>query len=392
LRLLLKNVRWVNNGGLTAGDVRIDGARIAEIGIGLTARKNEKVTQMDDHYLYCGLTNSHDHLEMNLYPRMGRPPYLNYTQWAADVYKPDESPVREIERIPIEYRLLCGGIKNLISGVTTVVHHNPWHRSLGNHFPVRVLKRYAWAHSLAFEKSVTKRFPFRKGTPFIIHAAEGIDSLARNEINELKRIGVLKTNSVLIHGVGLGSDEIEIVSRAGSSLVWCPSSNYYMFGRTVLVSQLKGKISVALGTDSLMTGPCTLFEEMQIARQSNEVTAKEILEMVTVVPRKIFGLPEQQILPGFPADFLVVPIKSVDYYENLVVQRSEDITCVLSNGEMLFAEEALATDLSLKGFVRTIGSRSKWLGWDVDQLKKNILSTGINESLLEESALWKLLA
>jgi len=154
LKLLLKNLTWVSDGERYTADVRIEGEKIVEVGERLFPKQADKVVRLDNHYLYCGLTNSHDHLEMNLYPPSGTPPYHNYTEWARDVYKPNESPVKEIEKIPIKYRFLWGGIKNLISGVTTVVHHNPWRSSLGVRFPVRVLKKYAWAHSLAFEKKL----------------------------------------------------------------------------------------------------------------------------------------------------------------------------------------------------------------------------------------------
>jgi cytosine/adenosine deaminase-related metal-dependent hydrolase len=126
---------------LRKGDVRISGGKILDTGETLVTKKNDKVAHFDNHYLYRGLINSHDHLEMNLYSRMGTPPYQNYTEWARDIYKPNDSPVKEIESIPIKYRLLWGGIKNLISGVTTVVHHNPWRYSLGHYFPVNVLKK-----------------------------------------------------------------------------------------------------------------------------------------------------------------------------------------------------------------------------------------------------------
>src|SRR5436309_11620189 len=72
-----------------------------------------------------GLINAHDHLEFNLYPRLGRGPYPNAGAWARDVYRPEESPVRELLAIPKNTRLLWGGLKNLLSGVTTVCHHNP---------------------------------------------------------------------------------------------------------------------------------------------------------------------------------------------------------------------------------------------------------------------------
>lgn len=391
MKLLLKNLKWAENEGLRTGDICIQGGKISETGENLQSKKTDKVFRFDNHYLYRGLINSHDHLEMNLYPRMGQPPYNNYTEWARDIYRPNESPVKEIESIPIKYRLLWGGVKNLISGITTVIHHNPWHYSLAYNFPIRVLKRYSWAHSVAFEKKLPSKFPFRKSTPFIIHAAEGTDSLARDEISQLKKMGGLRSNTVLVHAVAADLDEIDLISQAGASVVWCPSSNYFMFNKTAAVASFKKGTEVALGSDSTMTGRATFLEEMQAARESKQATTRQIFEMASANPEKIFKLPKQQISSGFPADLLIVPVKSEDYYLNLFLLDSRDITAVLVGGKLQYADLSVANELGIKGTFQNVGLSEKWFAMDIARLKENILSNGIKESLFEDNALWRLL-
>src|SRR3954469_21122726 len=105
-----------------------------------------------------GLINAHDHLEFALFPRLGRGPYLNSSDWARDIYRPHESPVADHLRVPKPVRLLWGGIRNLLAGATTVCHHNPYDTVFDEDFPVRVIKRFGWAHSFAFESDVTGRF------------------------------------------------------------------------------------------------------------------------------------------------------------------------------------------------------------------------------------------
>lgn len=392
MNLLLKNLTWMEDETLRRGDVRIGGRKILEIGDNLANKKSDKLIHFDNHYLYRGLINSHDHLEMNLYPRMGKPPYKNYTEWARDIYKPNESPVKEIESIPIKYRLLWGGIKNLISGVTTVVHHNPWRYSLGYHFPVNVLKKYSWAHSIAFEKKLEKKFSFRKNTPFIIHAAEGTDSLARDEIKQLKDLGLLKPNTVLIHAVAIQEYEIDLIAAARASIVWCPSSNYFMFNSTTDIASIRKKIPVGLGSDSTMTGPATFLEEMQRAKNSGLVSAKEIFEMSTVSAEKIFNLPQQKIFQGSSADILIASIKTEDYYENLILQKASSLSAVMVKGEFSYADQSIAKELSLKGFFHRVGGNAKWFGFDIARLKKNIQSNGINDSFFDGNGLWQLLS
>ena len=128
--------------------------------------------------------------------------------WAEDIYHPDRSPVKEHLAVPKAVRLAWGGLKNLLSGVTTVAHHNPYDAEVfENGFPVRVVKRFGWAHSLHFSSSVANRYrAVSKRWPFLIHAAEGTDSNAAAEIQELERTGVLSSRTVLIHGVGIDCD------------------------------------------------------------------------------------------------------------------------------------------------------------------------------------------
>ena len=152
------------------------------------------------HLLLPGLINAHDHLEFNLFPHLGKRRYTNVREWAADIHKVDDSPVREHLRVPLPTRLFWGGMKNLLAGVTTVSHHNPYQpRIFDSGFPVRVVRRFGWAHSLAFSDDVPARFTSTPGKqPFIIHAGEGTDAEAGEEIHKLEKVG----RSQRAHGSG----------------------------------------------------------------------------------------------------------------------------------------------------------------------------------------------
>ncbi|MEI9918798.1 MAG: amidohydrolase family protein [Bacteroidota bacterium] len=277
MELLLKNLTTIDG---EVKDVRIP-------------FKKDIAIDLKGYFIYPGLTNWHDHLEMNLYPKLGTPPYNNYTEWMKDIYKPKESPIKEIEKTDKDYRLTWGALKNLISGVTTVYHHNPLRRVIGkDSFPVFV-PEIEWAHSLFVEKT----FRYRKDRPFIIHAGEGIDEFAAKETAHLDSLGYLKPNTFIVHGI---SADWNLIDSQGASVIWCPSSNLYMFNKT---ADVKGRDNVLLGTDSTLTGSPTLLDEMRIAL--NYVSKEEIIRMVTTNSRGFF-ISSKEIFSTRPQDIVLV--------------------------------------------------------------------------------------
>lgn len=385
--ILLKGVFWHDGQQPVSGDVRIEKGMIRSIGTQLQARKGEPVVDGCDCYLYPGLINAHDHLEMNLYSHLGKPPYRNYIEWASSIYNPDTSPIREIERVNIRDRLLWGGLKNLVSGVTTVVHHNPWHRMLGRKdYPVKVLK-IRWAHSLKLGGGIGKSSG--RGSKLVIHAAEGIDDQAYGEISMLDKLGSLR-NAVLIHAIGLSSADVDLIAKEHSSVVWCPASNLYMFNRTAPVDELKSRIPVALGSDSTLTGSATLLDEMKAARATRLATALEIFNMVTRVPARIFNLPLPELAPEVTQDFFLARKKSDDYFGNLIDTSPGEIELVVTGGRLkLIDQERAGNWKPLKNLIN-VQRVAKYLDIDASSLKDRIVKiAGIAN--LESNPLWRLI-
>jgi len=287
-------------------DVVIQRGLIAPFGTGHT---HGPAIDLTGYLLLPGLINAHDHLEFSLFPRLGRGPYGNATEWSRDIHHPERSPVREQLLVPKIARLLWGGIRNLLAGVTTVAHHNPWDNRFDRNFPVQVIRKLGWAHSLEFSPDLQERFRNTPGDwPFVIHAAEGNDAAAYSEIARLDALGVLDSRTVLVHAIALRQADIDILRARQCSIVWCPSSNLFTCGETLAARALDANLPVALGTDSALTADGDMRDEICAAQSLQRVTRERLFGMVTTGAASILRLPNGKgdIREHGPADLVAV--------------------------------------------------------------------------------------
>jgi len=318
-----------------ASSLRIEGSRI--VALGARAAAGDRVVDLDGDRLLPGLINAHDHLQLNSFPALhyGRH-YRNAGEWIRDfnarvAVGPEFAACRASPR---DGRLLLGGIKNLLGGVTTVAHHDPFFPALSSsEFPTQVLGNYGWSHSLGIDGDDKVRAAYQgtpSDTPWIIHAAEGVDEEAAAEFDRLEALGCVGPNTLLVHGVALDEARRARLATAGAGLIWCPSSNLRLFGATAAVGDLVACGRVALGNDSRLTGARDLLDEIRVARGVGGFDEQTLESLVTATAARLLRLHDRgALVPEARADILILPA-------GMPLSRAarRDVRCVMSAGRM----------------------------------------------------------
>ncbi len=333
--------------------VTIDGHEIAS-----TPGDADLTVDLGDGHLRAGLINAHDHLQFNHFSRLGSPPYPNTYEWARDLRT---NATEEIERaltLPETDALLFGALKNLLGGVTTAVHHDPWNEIFDHRFPVRV-PRLRVAHSLQLERDLEAAMAGHECTqhrPLSIHLAEGTDDVAAREVGDAATRGLLTQHLIAVHVVGIDAQDIELLRKARVAVVWCPSSNEFLYGRTAPAALFDSGIDILLGTDSLLTGVGTMLDELRKARRIGHLDDDRLSLAVGNGAAHRLGIAAPSLEPGCPADAILLR-------RPLFEARSRDVGLVLVGGKPMFGDAELAnlfeicgvsTELMVVGGVRKL--------------------------------------
>jgi cytosine/adenosine deaminase-related metal-dependent hydrolase len=340
VRFVLEGGRLFIGGGFVPGGITVSGGRVA------TAAESAEAVRIDlaGRIVLPGIVNGHDHLDFSAFTPQGRPPYPSLYAWAADVNGGAGDPfARAALAVPHVERLWLGGLRSVLSGVTAVAHHGPFHRSLGRpEFPVRVLQRYQFAHSPGLTRKLKETYRSTdRRIPWMIHAGEGTDEACRGEIPKLDAARLLRENTVIIHGIAVGPAEAARLAAAGAAVVWCPESNRRLYGATAPVPTLRAAgVALGLGSDSPVSGVRDAISNLAAARAEGVLSDTELLDLATQGSARVARLPVGGFAEGDAADLLVV-----DSVEGLLQGDRRAIVLLLRAGEALYGEPSLLQPL-----------------------------------------------
>ncbi|HXB05486.1 MAG TPA: amidohydrolase family protein [Puia sp.] len=339
---------WLNNlripGDEAGTDILVEGDSIMGT---RAAMGNRQVLYFDGALVFPGLINSHDHLDFNLFPAIANRVYTNYRDWGRDIHIANKGAIRAVLQIPQPLRVLWGMYKNLLNGFTTVVNHGDRLKVPAG--LITVFQEYHCLHSVGFERNWKWKLnrPLTDNLPFVLHAGEGTDALAGEEIDMLLRWNLFSRPLVGVHGVAMNEEQ----AAGFRALVWCPSSNYFLLDQTAPVGRLKRRVPILFGTDSTLTAEWNSWPQIRQARQEGALTDEEILATLTTAPAAVWKLDDRGVLAaGKKADLVIArPKPGLKGMDAFFALDPEDLLLVLHQGRILLFDVSIRDMLMRAG-------------------------------------------
>lgn len=336
--LILNNVSILNNSGdhfcISILNSKINSVNTKSI----DNLSNSHTINFNDALAFPGLINAHDHLEFNLFPRLRSKIYRDYLEWGNDIQRLYSTEINAALNIPIELRMKFGMIKNLLNGITTVMHHGNISINKSDQI-VNVISNYNYLHSVSLEKRwwIKLNLIFNK-LPFVIHLGEGIGEAIENEINKLFSWNLFKRKIIAVHGISLNTNQADKMA----ALIWCPDSNLFLYNKTAKVSELKDKIPILFGSDSNLTSNPNFWNQIRTARKISALNDEELINSITSLPAELLNVKDTgKIKNGYLADIVIVRKKSENNYDAFFNINPEDILLIIRSGKIILFDESL---------------------------------------------------
>jgi hypothetical protein len=339
------------------------GKRVEPFQVPLNNVGKEVQYDFDDAIIFPGLTNSHDHLDFNLFPQLGNKLYEDYIHWGNDIHLNYKNQINAVLAVPKQLRVQYGLYKNLLAGITTVVNHG---ENLLLNDPVINVLQPACLHSVGFEKNWKLKLNniFKRAKAYHVHIGEGVNDNAANEIDTMIRYNFLKRKLVGIHGIAMNTKQ----AKHFKAIVWCVASNYFMFNKTAPIDELQKDTKILFGTDSTLTASWNIWDHLRMARGTNFISDENLYNSLTSTASEIWDLPV--------TNDMVIVNKKTDTagWNAFYATDPSDILLIIRNGKIALYDESFqpANNSKNKYSKINISGRIKYVAGDLSSVVKNI--------------------
>jgi 5-methylthioadenosine/S-adenosylhomocysteine deaminase len=338
--------------------------------------------------VYPGLIDLHNHLAYNCLPLWVPPgrqePFTSRDQWPRlDAYVTDvRLPTLSLTQVASKALLKYVEVKAAVGGVTAIQGSaklsRPYEGWLVRNveyetFGTRHKTVFQSVRTLGTEDFQAAREHMTAGNSFIYHLAEGTSPALLREYDDLRANDCLHPSLVAIHATALGDPQYQEWGPHGSSMVWSPLSNLWLYHHTsdVLAARRHG-IRICLGADWSPSGSKHLLGELKVADLWNRDPAGlagafsdlELCQMVTSNPADALGWGDRigRVKAGLRGDLLVLPRRRPDPYRNLIEATELDVRLVLVGGRPVYGTPALMAAAGGRGLDPVaVGGRRRML-------------------------------
>ncbi len=165
-----------------------------------------------------------------------------------------------------------------------------------------------------------------EGIPLMIHAAESLEEVrflkggegpflevyrrlaqtpwrppGLTPIRHLHALGVLGPQTLLVHGVQVDEEEVQLIAETGAKVILCPRSNENLeVGEAPLLLYARHGVELALGTDSRASSP-DLDVKGEALHLWDKADPRLLVRALTRGGYRALGLPTPRLARGTPA-------------------------------------------------------------------------------------------
>jgi len=296
---------------------------------------------------FPGLINSHDHLDFNLFPKLGNRVYNNYSEWGKDIHTQNKDVINAVLKIPLQLRTQWGLYKNLLNGITTVVNHGAKLKITSSF--ITVLQDNYSLHSIQFERYWQLKLNnfFAKKQPYVIHAGEGTDEMAHKEILTLIKKNFFNKSLFAVHGVAMDEEQ----AKNFKGLIWCPDSNFFLLNATADIKRLKTKTRILFGTDSTLTADWNLWNHLRLARKTGLLKDRELFKTLTKTPSLAWQQnPTDMSSINKNADIVIAKAIAGKGFDAFYSLNPKNIQLILHRGKIRLFDEEIKDQLMVYHF------------------------------------------